>query len=513
MMATNERTRWFAMAALLAAALAAGCGDDDGAGGDDDDDDDGTGIDAAAEIDGGGDDDDAGDDADAAGEADAAAGGDGGGEADATPTAAAVLWFHGDVAVNNRDQLGRLATTEGATPIYLPETGSLASGGGAAFGPYDISPAGDRIAFAADSAEPGRFDLYVASADGTGVEPLVEMPAESDVTRVRFSPDGTRIAFRADLDVPGVQDIYVVPVAAPPVVPVRVTPPRDPATPIPTELDAEEVVWRNDSTRLAVRGDFTEADYQELLLVDLAVEMPTPVKVVGRDVISATTEGAKGVLGPIEFTADGRLVFKTRLEADGRFRLHTADADGNDLAVLAGADLQRPDGTPAQIGTFAVAPGGGLLAFAADALVAETYEVFVVPVGEAGPAVRITSGAVPAGGNPSFFRPFAWSPDETRVAFLADYGLAQKFEPYVASVAGEPGEVRLAIIGDAAADNQDADDLAWSPDGAALYIIADHVANNDVELFALDPAIAEQVPVPVHPVPEGGDFQSVRATR
>jgi hypothetical protein len=423
-----------------------------------------------------------------------------------------VLWFHGDLIEDGRFQVVRHLHGEA-----LPITPSVALPGGAeasmpgnygsgAYAPYDVNHDGTRIAFAADIIERGRHDLYIASTEGSDVTLVVAMPTAATVQRVRFSPDGQRIAFRADYEQLGQDDVYVVAADAVDATPVRLSPDRPIVSAL---LDAHEIIWSQDSTRVIMTGDFTQDDHLELWIADLTAATPAPAALVGREQILSTSSGAKGVVGPVFMTANGRILFKSRMDADNAFKLHWLNPDGSGLAIVPGTAVMRADDSIAQIGSIGLSTSGDQIAFAADE-VQSAYDVFFVPLDGSATVTRLTSGALPAR-NPNFFAPLWWSPDDERIAFVADYAIDNKYEPYVVRLDGG-GEVKLASIGDPGSNLQNARELAWVPDGSALYMIADHAIDNDDSLFLLDSDSPDQTPIAAFHVVSDGDIRGIRVT-
>jgi hypothetical protein len=424
-----------------------------------------------------------------------------------------VLWFHGDAIEDGRFQVVRHLHGEALpiTPsVVLPDgveatmPGNYGSG---AYAPYDVNHDGTRIAFSADIIEKGRHDLYIASTDGSDVTLVVAMPTVATVQRVRFSPDGQRIAFRADYDQLGQDDVYVVAADATDAVPVRLSPERPIVSAL---LDAHEIIWSRDSTQVIMTGDFTQDDHIELWIADATSATPAPAALIGREQILSTGSGAKGVVGPVFMTASGQILFKSRLEGDDAFKLHWLDGDGSGLEIVPGTAIMRADDSIAQIGSIGLSTSGDQIAFAADA-VQSAYDVFVTPLDGSAAVTRLTSGALPAARNPNPFVPLWWSPDDGRIAFVADYAIDNKYEPYVVRLDGG-GEVKLASIGDPGDNVQNAKELAWVPDGSAIYMIADHAIDNDDSLFVLDPDSPDQIPTAAFHVVSDGDIRGIRVT-
>jgi hypothetical protein len=134
-----------------------------------------------------------------------------------------------------------------------------------------------------------------------------------------------------------------------------------------------------------------------------------------------------------------------------------------------------------------------------------------MPADDSATATRLTSGDIPAGQEVHRYDPFVFSIDGTRIAFHADYGTVdEKFEPYVLTVDGGAMH-RLAVIGGADNASQDSTGpLGFSADGSKVYVIADHQANNDSELYALTAADTDGTPVLLVDAPAGGDVFSIK---
>jgi Tol biopolymer transport system component len=466
-------------------------GDDDGGGG-------GDRADARPLADGGGGgNDDGGSDPD-------------GGGGDGSP----LIWALGDFATDNVTKLVVFAPDAAlpVTPLAVFPAGDVAEiwgeSGNADYGPFDVSPDGTRVAFSADIDMAGRFDLYVAPVEGGEAVHVVAVGAEADVEKVRFSPDGTRIAFAADLDTDGQLDAYVVAADAALGTPVRVSPPRASAD---DDLDARDLVWSTDSTQLVMTGDFTDQDFFEMWIADVTVADPEPTAVIDRARIETDGFGAKGAIFPLLVDGD-RILFRGRLDDDGeldRVKIVLIGTNGQNEGLLGNSQITRGDDSIADVGTVTLSPDGTQIAFTADE-VPTIYDVWVMPADGSMAPTKLTTGLENEDTNPIHTQPLKWRQDGQSIAFLADYGEDGKTEPYVLPVTGG-GQVRLADFGNAA-EEQDANSIAWSPAGDVLFMAADVVVNNDTELFRLDPAMADQEPALAIDAPPGGDMNSVRAS-
>jgi Tol biopolymer transport system component len=154
-----------------------------------------------------------------------------------------------------------------------------------------------------------------------------------------------------------------------------------------------------------------------------------------------------------------------------------------------------------------VSPDGLRVAYAADRMIATAYEVYVQPIDGSVAAVRVTSGTVVAGRNPSLNSLLQWNPDGAQIAFCADYNANEKDEVFVAPAAGG-GHKRVAQIGGGV--NQEAREVAWSPDSTQLAFIADHRALGVIEAFRINNiTAADQSPILVHAVVLDGDMSFI----
>jgi Tol biopolymer transport system component len=484
---------------LLAVAVGgAACGDDDGSadGSDDDGNDDGTEADA-----GPGKPDAGPGNPDAAPTPDAAI-------PDAAPPVTARMWVHGDFATNNREQLGAydLGTPIPASPsVILPPgpTGTLATFGSTNSGAYDVTVDGRTIAYPADVDLAGRYDLYVASTDGTDIRRAVLVGDNARVAKARFSPDGSRIAFTADLAVRGLFSAYVIDTDAVEGTPVQISP-------FDAIDDVDDLVWTADSSSVLITGDFTQAEYFELMMIDVTGASPSSTTLVSREQILATATAA-GVHQPI-LGRNGRVLFKGRMDADNLVKLYVVDVDGGNLGVLPMSQIPRTDGTTiAEVASVGLSPDGDQLAFGADETIG-AYDLWVVPTtGAPAAPTRLTTGIVPPDSgtiNPEFAQPLKWRNDGLEIAFLADYATLNKNEPFVVPVDDleETGQRRIVNIGPTVA-NSDATAVAWSPDGTQLFLVADHLVGNEIELFVADPALTDGEAALVLDVVESGDLR------
>jgi len=99
----------------------------------------------------------------------------------------------------------------------------------------------------------------------------------------------------------------------------------------------------------------------------------------------------------------------------------------------------------------------------------------------------------------------AFSPDGTKIAFVADYITDNVNEPFVAKLDGTD----LHRLTNVTVTNADAEQVVWSADGSAVYCQGDLETNNETTLFRLDPTMTDQAAVKALAPVTGGDIINV----
>jgi hypothetical protein len=165
-----------------------------------------------------------------------------------------------------------------------------------------------------------------------------------------------------------------------------------------------------------------------------------------RSTASAGTQATLRLNGPLATTAaadvapdyrfdpsSGEVVFRADLEADGRFELFAAPADGSAPARR----LNTPLAPGSAVAAFALA-AGGIVVYLADQDVAGQSELYGVSL--AGGAPRLLSGALVAGGE---VESFLLTPDGAQAVFVADALVAGRCEHFRVPVDGSAPRLAL----------------------------------------------------------------------
>ncbi len=442
---------------------------------------------------------------------------------DAAPVpATARIWVVGDMITNNVTIGGGFDDTTalplgGANappPVILPSaTTTLADSTGYSNFVFDATVDGSKIAYVGDLTTAGTFDLYIANADGSSPTLLVPGQTGVEIASILFSPDGTKIAYTADsVAINGGYDMWIVNTAGTPV-PVLVSPARPVGTLLPANQDVGSVpAWSADSKYLGFTGDLTLDTYNQAYCTDTSQSPPVTVELLAQTDIGVQTSGANGVGGTLKFDNANNAYFSARVTTGStQFQLFQAKPDGTlRTDITATFPLRTLDSTAPDIGGFSISPDGATLVVNADTPVLGNYDMWVTDTATLGAPINLTNIAAP--GHANFTAPFWFSPDGTKVAYLATFESARN-EPYVSSLDGS--DVALKRLVNVLATCLDCDSgtptpdvtlFQWKPDGTAAYIIGDITNNNVTRGYVIDPTMTDQTPTLAVDVPDSGDL-------
>ncbi|MFO0931223.1 MAG: hypothetical protein U1E39_00790 [Planctomycetota bacterium] len=310
------------------------------------------------------------------------------------------------------------------------------------------SPDSSHLAFTRNPV--GGDPIFVVRADGSGrIEVTGPAVPGGGVSTFDWSPDSTRLAFRGDVETQGLQELFVVNRDGSGRVKVSGA--------IVAGGGVGDFRWSPDATRLAVNGPLVTAGVFELFTVH-ADGSGTRARVhpnlpTGGDVLRFT------------WAPNGsRLAYIADQGTDEVFELFSSLPDGTGNvkpsgSIVAGGDVE---------GDFAWSPDGARIAFAADRVTDDVRELFTAP-GDASAAPVKVSGPLVASGDVGgdaglTSEHFAWSPDSTRIAYVADQEVDHAQSVYVTSAASATA-VRVSPTPNGLTF---ANSLTWSPDSARV---------------------------------------------
>lgn len=180
--------------------------------------------------------------------------------------------------------------------------------------------------------------------------------------------------------------------------------------------DVREAFFSPDGSRLLYAADQDLAGRVDLYSTS-ADGSSTPV------LLSAPEEPQDRVFGPV-FTPDGSrgswLVYRTTTD------LYGVPVDGSRPAARLNGRFGPGSPPPFMVGpSYRISPNGTRVVYLADANVDQRYELFSVPIdGNARGSARLNGPLIPAGD----VREFELSPDGARVIYLADQELDERLE-------------------------------------------------------------------------------------
>jgi Tol biopolymer transport system component len=247
-------------------------------------------------------------------------------------------------------------------------------------------------------------------------------------------------------------------------------------------------IWSPDSSRVALFTLDASENEDEVWMATL--DGAEPVRVSPTPLPAAP--GGEFALG---WSADGQwFAFSGQFESPGRSDLYTVSADGSTLVML----TEGAANVSAKAAAMEWAPTGHRLAFIWDPVQPGKYELYAADA-DGSSTTKIVGFASPD----RSIQWITWSPDGSKVAFIADRDTNDVLEPFVVAPTGG----LVTKLGVAAA-GEDLWDLAWSPDGAyAATVFQGAAGAQRLEVVASTGG----VPVPVAATLAGsGGFSFIR---
>lgn len=264
----------------------------------------------------------------------------------------------------------------------------------------------------------------------------------------------------------------------------------------------------NTTARLAFVAD-KEVDGVDELFVTFSTD-PSASNITGDRIDEATVSEDEFAWSPngthVAFTAD--------LETKGLVELYVVDARGfrppevqqsaralQRVPVFGQAQPTKISGELAadgRVSTLYWSPDATRVAFVARKNAAQANEVYVAPADGSSEPVKI-SGELPEGTAVSAYQ-VAWSPDCRRIAFIIDGRMVSRDELYLAEASGQgkPLNVSQRIL-----PGGDTTGFAWSPDGSQLAVRISPEGSTDRQLFLTSSDIDENTAIAGVPVAAG----------
>jgi Tol biopolymer transport system component len=338
-----------------------------------------------------------------------------------------------------------------------------------------LTPGGDVLSFA--WAPDSSLIAYLADRQTDGVNELyTDVPQGGTDTKVNsalaggnvgsdyaWSPNSSYVAYRAEQDAAGVVELYAYPVGG---ANAKVN------DVLVAGGDVSSFAWAPNSSRLAYLAD------QD---TDGTNELYTDVPAGGSNASVNPALVAGGNVADYEWSPDSSLLaYRADQVTDDVFELWTATPAGASnnrvnpaFAVLATSDV---------LATFDWAPDSSLLAYRAKQDTASDELYTAAPDGSSPQQVN-DAGYIVTNNVGDFF----WSPNSARLLYLADYPNHTVNQLYNGAANGS-GNVLLNpnTFGGGSKDVLSGG-YAWTPDGSQVVYVADQNADDQFELFIVNP--------------------------
>lgn len=202
--------------------------------------------------------------------------------------------------------------------------------------------------------------------------------------------------------------------------------------------------------------------------------------------------------GPAIFSP---VVFMAAKDVAGTVELFASSDDGANVIKLSGNLVAGGD-----VVDFKISPDGIFAAYVADQSTDQVFELFVVPVDKAtGESAVKISGFFMAGNGIEEISPgeyaFAWSPDSSWIAYLADQRIAGVIELFSNQPSGNSTTTRRL-------SDLPTLEFKWAPDSSLIAYKAGPTVNNGVNLYTttVDQLLSQQITSGLPPGRQATEF-------
>lgn len=362
-----------------------------------------------------------------------------------SPDGTRAVFAASQAGVGERD-IFSAPTTGGPAVKLTTQTFNLFSGV-----TFQVTPDSTRVLYQ-------RFGLFSVPIDGGPTTRLDPGPGNAIIRTFTIAPDGSRAVYWLQPASGSPAFLYSVPVAGGAVAALETS---SPVFTYRISADSSRVVYQKDASRS---------------LHSVPIGGGTPVTL-----LSSPTGAREWVISP----GSTRVVYVADQDASGVYELYGVSITGGPAVKLNGPLVPGGDvgilneGVPMK-----VSPDSSRVVYLADQDTDGVLELYSVPL--AGGAATKLNGPMVAGGD-VVDGGFVISPDSTRVVYVADQEVDDRFELYSVPLAGGP-VVKLngpmVAGGDVLASNTIAL-LHISPDSSRVVYRADELLDGDFQLLSV----------------------------
>ena len=177
-------------------------------------------------------------------------------------------------------------------------------------------------------------------------------------------------------------------------------------------------------------------------------------------------------------------VFLADKEVNDVDELFAAFSDGSEIIKLSDSLVAGGD-----VAAYQISPDSISVAYVADQDTAGVFELYVVPVDKTSSETAVkVSGAMAGSGLlqlPSGEYVFEWSPDSSRIAYVADQNAIRVFELFSSTPDGTENDIVSDLPDPDSSTNPDPDvqNFEWEPNSTLIAYIADQETDEIFELY------------------------------
>ena len=292
---------------------------------------------------------------------------------------------------------------------------------------FHISPDSTRVVYSADQDTDGTLELYSVSISGGSVTKLnPTLVAEGDVSSYYyFSPDSTRVVYTADQDIDNVLELYSVPIGGGSVTKLNATLANG------GNVETYNYQISPDSMRVVYRADQDTDEVMELYSVPIGGGSVTK--------LNAALVAGGNVEAPPYCVYCHSFIY--RISSDSSRVVYIADQDADDVGELysvsiLGGSVTKLNSTLPYNGNvfhFRISPDSMRVVYRAIQDTSGVLELYSVPT-SGGNVTKLNATLVNGGDVDN--DDYQISSDSSRVVYLADQDVNNKFELYSAPIAG-----------------------------------------------------------------------------